>query len=63
MSADEPTGFPQGGVIDHLVDDDGDALDAVEREALDAAILAAWHSVQQGRGSSAADVLARLRER
>ncbi|MBK6580468.1 MAG: hypothetical protein IPG17_30785 [Sandaracinaceae bacterium] len=61
LLVDEPTSLPEGTVLDLVVDDEGDALDALEREALHAAILAAWQSVQEGRGRSAADVLANLR--
>ena len=60
---DEPTNLPERTVIDLVVDDEGDELDGMEREALDAAILSAWCSVQEGRGRAAADVFADLRQR
>jgi hypothetical protein len=63
LLVDEPTGLPEGTVLDLVVDDEGDALDAAEREALDAAILSAWRSVQDGQGRPAADVLADLHRR
>jgi hypothetical protein len=63
LLVDEPTSLPEGTVLDLVMDDEGDVLDAAEREALDAAILSAWRSVQEGRGRSAADVLSDLRQR
>lgn len=59
LPVDELTTPPEGSVLDVLTD----ALDPLERAALDAAIFAAWRSVQEGHGRSAADVLADLRER
>ncbi|MCB9659426.1 MAG: hypothetical protein R3B40_19780 [Polyangiales bacterium] len=63
LLVDQPTSLPEGTVLDLVVDDEGDALDASEREMLDAAISAAWQSVREGRGRAAADVLADLRRR
>lgn len=60
---DEPTVLPEGTVLDLVVDDEGDALDATERQALDAAISAAWRSVRDGHGRDASDVLSDLRRR
>lgn len=63
LVVDEPTVLPEGTVLDLVVDDEGDALDSAERQALDAAISSAWRSIGEGRGRLAADVLADLRNR
>lgn len=60
---DEPTLMPEGTVLSLTVDDEGDDLDEVEREALHDAIGRSWSSVQAGRGRDAQDVLAALRTR
>jgi hypothetical protein len=60
---DEPTSMPEGTVLSLTVDDEGDDLDEVEREALHDAIGRSWSSVQAGRGRDAQDVLAALRTR
>ena len=60
---DEPTDLPHGTVLDLVVDDEGDSLDAEERAALDAAISRGWKSYQEGKGRSAEAVLADLRNR
>ena len=60
---DEPTSMPEGTVLSLTVDDEGDDLDELEREALHDAIGRSWSSVQAGRGRDAQDVLAALRTR
>ena len=60
---DAPTALPDGTVLDLVVDDEGDNLDAVDRAALHDSISRAWASVQSGQGRSANEVLASLRKR
>jgi hypothetical protein len=63
LQLDAPTSLPEGTVLDLVVDDEGDDLDASERAALDSAISRAWASTQAGQGRPAAEVLASLRKR
>lgn len=58
---DEPTSLPEGTVLDLGLDDEGDDLDATERKARNAALLAAWQQAQAGMGRSATDVIKDLR--
>lgn len=61
MVIDAPTTLPEGTVLDLVVDDEGDDLDATERQARDAALLLAWQQAQAGLCRPAADVLKDLR--
>jgi hypothetical protein len=63
LQLDEPTSLPEGTVLDLVLDDEGDDLDAEQRAALNAAISRAWKSLEEGRGVPADEVLARLRRR
>lgn len=63
MLLDEPTTLPEGAVFDLVVDDEGDDLDAAEREALHAHLAAAWEAVKQGRVRPVEDILVELRAR
>jgi hypothetical protein len=54
---DEPSGLPEGAVVDVAVLDEGSELDADEREALDAAITESHASLHAGEGIPAAEVL------
>ena len=58
---DAPTTLPEGTVLDLVLDDEGDDLDATERAARDAALLRAWQQAQAGLGRPATDVLKDLR--
>lgn len=58
---DEPTTLPEGTILDLVLDDEGDDLDAEERRARDEAIVRAWASAQAGKGRTAEEVLANLR--
>jgi len=58
---DEPTTLPEGTILDLVVDDEGDQLDADERKARDEAIVRAWASAQAGKGKTAAEVITNLR--
>jgi hypothetical protein len=60
---DEPTTLPEGTILDLVLDDEGDQLDADERKARDEAIARAWASAQAGKGKSATEVIANLRRR
>ena len=59
----EPTSLPEGTVLDLVLDDEGDDLDASERAQRDEALARAWQQAQAGNGRPAADVLADLRRR
>jgi hypothetical protein len=63
LVVDEPTSLPEGTVLDLVVDDEGDDLDAAERALRDEALLKAWHQAQSGKGRPAQDVLDDLRRR
>lgn len=63
LVVDEPTELPEGTVLDLVVDDEGDDLDADERRALDAAIATSLGQAARGELAPAADILARLRAR
>ena len=60
---DEPTSLPEGAVFDLVVDDEGDDLDAAEREALHAHLLAAWEAVKQGQVRPVEQILTELHSR
>jgi hypothetical protein len=60
---DEPTLLPEGTTLNLVVDDEGDALDDNEREALNARLLAGWQSAQAGRVRPASELLAELRSK
>ena len=63
LLVDEPTTLPEGTVVDLVVDDEGDDLDATERAALHAHLEASWNASERGEVVPAADVLAELRRR
>ena len=58
---DEPTDLPEGTVLDLVVDDEGDDMDAAERAVLDASISRGLDAARAGRVRPAVDVLAELR--
>jgi hypothetical protein len=60
---DEPTSLPDGTVLNLVVDDEGDDLDAEERSALHAHLEASWRSAMEGRVRPASELLAELRAR
>lgn len=60
---EEPTSLPEGTVLDLVVDDEGDELSEVERDALHRAMSVAWSEYRSGKGRSGSDVLASLRAR
>ena len=63
LVVDEPTSLPEGTVLDLVVDDEGDDLDATERARRDEALVKAWQQAQSGMGRPAQDVLNDLRRR
>ena len=63
LVVDEPTSLPEGTVLDLVVDDEGDDLDAAERAQRDEALVKAWRQAQSGLGRPAEDVLNDLRRR
>ncbi len=60
---DEPTALPEGTVLDLVLDDEGDNLDAEDRAALDRALSASLSSVKAGRVRPASQILDELRHR
>jgi hypothetical protein len=60
---DEPTSLPEGTVLELVIDDEGDELDAEERRVLDAAIAKAWASVKAGKVRPAEAIVDELRAR
>ncbi len=54
---DEPTGLPEGTVLNLVAAEAGDDLDAKERAALHRALRKGWASLRGGRRVAAKDVL------
>lgn len=63
LVVDEPTSLPEGTILDLVVDDEGDDLDAAERALRDEALLRAWQHAKAGKARSAEDVIQDLRRR
>lgn len=63
LVVDEETELPEGTVLDLVVDDEGDALDAEERAALDAAITRSLKEEASGRSAPVEVILEKLRTR
>ncbi|HSR98306.1 MAG TPA: hypothetical protein VLM79_14705 [Kofleriaceae bacterium] len=60
---DQPTLLPEGTTLDLVVDDEGDDLDAEEREALNAHLAASWKTAQAGNVRSGSELVAELRSK
>ncbi|MBK7877640.1 MAG: hypothetical protein IPJ77_18280 [Planctomycetes bacterium] len=60
---DIPTELPEGTVLDLVVDDEGDDLDAAEHAALRSAVERSVRQLDAGQGRPAEDVLRDLRSR
>ena len=60
---DQPTELPDGTVLDLVLDDEGDALDDREREALNAAISRSLSQSEEGRTAPADAIIDKLRAR
>lgn len=63
LVVNEPTSLPEGTILDLVLDDEGDDLDAADRAARDDAIERAWQQAQAGKGRPASEVLKDLRRR
>ncbi len=63
LTLDEPTELPEGTVIDLVIDDEGDDLDAEQRRALHSAIDRSLEQAKDGLTASADAILAKLRSR
>ena len=57
---DEPSGLPEGTVVNIAVLDEGNDLEESEREALNATIRASHASLRSGEAIAAEDVLREL---
>lgn len=57
----EPTSLPDGTVLDLVMDDGGDEMNAEEREALDRVLLASFESAKAGELRPASALLDDLR--
>jgi hypothetical protein len=58
-----PEGLPEGTELELCVADSGPAMSEAELAKLNAALEAAWESIQAGRARPAADVIRDLRSR
>lgn len=63
LRLDEPSSLAEGTILELVLDDEGDDLDATERRALHDAISAAWASAKSGRVRPAQVVIDELRRR
>lgn len=59
----EATDFPDGTVLDLVIDDEGDQLDSGERDALNAAISQSLKQGDEGNSAAAETILQKLRSR
>ena len=57
----QPTELPEGLVLDLVIDDEGDDLDAREREALHASLRRSIEQAQAGQLSPGGDILREIR--
>jgi hypothetical protein len=58
-----PCSLPEGTVLDLALDDEGDDMDAGERQALHDAISKAWTAARAGRVRPAQEIIPALRRR
>lgn len=63
MQLDEPCPLPEGTVLNLVLDDEGDDMDAGERQALHDAISNAWAAARAGRVRPAQEIIDALRRR
>jgi len=63
LRLDAPCSLPEGTVLDLVLDDEGDDLDATEREGLHDAISSAWTAAKAGRVRPAQEIIDALRRR
>ena len=57
LLVDEPTGLPEGTVLDLVVDDEGDELDEADRAALKEGLARSLESLAAGRGRPMRELL------
>ena len=60
---DEPCEYPEGTVIDLVMADAGDDLDAEERAALEASLDRSWEQAKGGETRPAAELVEELQTR
>jgi hypothetical protein len=63
LQVDQPTGLPEGTVLDLVVDDEGDDLDDSERAALNDSISRSRLSLAAGAGRPLRDIVEELRRK
>jgi hypothetical protein len=63
LVVDEATDLPEGTVLDLVVDDEGDKLDAPQRQALDASSSRSIEQAGRGEVAPASKILSELRDR
>ena len=63
LRLDEPSSLAEGTILELVLDDEGDDLDATERRALHDAISRAWASAKSRRVRPAEVVIDSLRRR
>ena len=63
LHLDEPCSLPEGTELDLVLDDEGDDMDARQRQALDDAISNAWTAALAGRVRPAQEIIDALRRR
>ena len=63
LHLDEPCSLPEGTVLDLVLDDEGDDMDASERQVLHDAISNAWTAALAGRVRPAQEIIDALRRR
>jgi hypothetical protein len=60
---DQSTDLPEGTILDLVIDDEGDQLDARDRDALNASISRSLAQANQGRTAPAQAILDKLQAR
>ena len=63
LRLDEPCSLPEGMVLNLVLDDEGDDMDAGERQALHDAISSACTAAKAGRVGPAQEIIDALRRR
>jgi hypothetical protein len=63
LVVDEATDLPEGTVLDLVIDDEGDELDATQRRALDVAISRSIEQAGRGEVAAGSKILSELRSR
>ena len=63
LTVEQPIDLPDGTVLDLVIDDEGDQLDDLEREALNAAIARSLSESAEGHTAPAEEIINKLRAR